>query len=89
MIASKTPTCGFAFQCKRRTWINGVLKQRSKRQEVTGDWRQLHNTERHTLFSSPDIVLIINPGTRRWVDENMYRTLVGKPERKKERKKEK
>jgi hypothetical protein len=26
------------------------------RDEVTGDWRKLHNEELHNLYSSPDIV---------------------------------
>jgi hypothetical protein len=60
------------------------LIQGSKRREVTGDWRKLHNKERHKLYSSPDIVTMINLGRRGWVDENVYRTLAGKPERKKE-----
>jgi hypothetical protein len=28
----------------------------SKRDEVTGDWRKLHNVELHNLYSSPDII---------------------------------
>jgi hypothetical protein len=27
-----------------------------KRDEVTGEWRKLHNEELHNLFSSPDII---------------------------------
>jgi hypothetical protein len=27
-----------------------------KRNEVTGEWRKLHNEELHNLYSSPDIV---------------------------------
>jgi hypothetical protein len=27
-----------------------------KRDEVTGDWRKLHNEELHNLYSSPDII---------------------------------
>jgi hypothetical protein len=27
-----------------------------KRDEVTGDWRKLHNEELHNLFSSPNII---------------------------------
>jgi hypothetical protein len=27
-----------------------------KRDEVTGEWRRLHNEELHNLYSSPDII---------------------------------
>jgi hypothetical protein len=30
-----------------------------KRDEVTGDWRKLHNEELQNLYSSPDIIKII------------------------------
>ncbi|KAJ4443799.1 hypothetical protein ANN_05579 [Periplaneta americana] len=28
----------------------------AKRDEVTGEWRKLHNTEQYALYSSPDII---------------------------------
>ena len=31
-----------------------------KRDEVTGEWRKLHNEERNDLYSSPDIFRLIN-----------------------------
>jgi hypothetical protein len=30
-----------------------------KRDEVTGDWRKLHNEELHNLYSSPKIIRIV------------------------------
>jgi hypothetical protein len=30
-----------------------------KRDEVTGDWRKLHNEELHNLYSSPNIIRMI------------------------------
>jgi hypothetical protein len=30
-----------------------------KRDEVTGDWRKLHNEELHSLYSSPNIIRMI------------------------------
>jgi hypothetical protein len=31
-----------------------------KRDEVTGGWRKLHNEELHNLYSSPNIIRMIN-----------------------------
>jgi hypothetical protein len=31
-----------------------------KRDEVTGEWRKLHNEELHNLYSSPDIIRQVN-----------------------------
>jgi hypothetical protein len=30
------------------------------RDEVTGDWRQLHKEELHNLYSSPNVIRAIN-----------------------------
>jgi hypothetical protein len=62
-----------------------------KRDEVTGEWRKLHNKELHDLYSSPSTVIrIIKSRRMRWAGhvarmgekKNAYRLLVGKPERK-------
>jgi PAS domain-containing protein len=37
-----------------------------KRDDVTGEWRKLHNEELHTLYSSPDIIRQIKSRRRRW-----------------------
>jgi hypothetical protein len=38
-----------------------------KRDEVTGEWRKLHNEELHILYSSPNIIGIIKSRRMRWV----------------------
>jgi hypothetical protein len=47
---------------------NRVLKGivGSKRDEVTGEWRQLHNEELHDLYCSPNIVRVIKSRRMRW-----------------------
>jgi hypothetical protein len=58
-----------------------------KRDEVTGEWRKLHNEELHDLYSLPSIIRIIKSRRMRWAGHvariekrNVYRLLVGKPE---------
>jgi hypothetical protein len=38
-----------------------------KRDEVTGQWRKLHNEELRDLYSSPSIIRTINSRRMRWV----------------------
>jgi hypothetical protein len=44
-----------------RVFENGVLRGifGAKRDEVTGEWRKLHNEKLHDLYSSPTIVRAI------------------------------
>jgi hypothetical protein len=59
-----------------------------KRDEVTEEWRKLHNKELRDLYSSPSIIRIIKSRRMRWAGHvarigekrNAYRLLVGKPE---------
>jgi len=37
-----------------------------KRDEVTGEWRKLHNEERNYLYCSPNIILVKKSGRMRW-----------------------
>jgi hypothetical protein len=59
-----------------------------KRDEVTGEWRKLHNEELHNLYSSPDIIGQIKSRRMRWAghvarmgeERKVYRVLMVRPE---------
>jgi hypothetical protein len=71
-----------------RVFENRVLRRifGPKRDEVTGEWRKLHNEDIHNLYSSPSIIRIIKSRRMRWAGHvarmgekrNAYRSLVGK-----------
>ncbi|KAJ4452333.1 hypothetical protein ANN_03858 [Periplaneta americana] len=75
-----------------RVFENKVVRKifGAKRDEVTGEWRKLHNAELQALYTSPDIIRNIKSRRLRWAghvarmgeSRNAYRVLVGRPERK-------
>jgi len=76
---------------KLRVFENMVLRRifGPRRDEVTGEWRRLHNEELNDLYSLPNIVWVIKSRRMRWAghaarvgeERGVYRFLVGKPER--------
>jgi hypothetical protein len=59
-----------------------------KSDEVTGEWRRLHNKELCALYSSPNMIRVILSRRLIWAEHvarmgerrGAYRALVGKPE---------
>ena len=73
-----------------RVFDNRVLRKIfvPRRDEVAGEWRQLHNEELSDMHCSPYIVRVIKSRRMRWAGNvarmgdrrGVYRVLVGKPE---------
>ena len=76
-------------ELRLRVFENRVLRIFGvKRNEVTGEWRRLHNEELNDFYCSPNIVRVIKSRRMRWAghvarmveERGVYRVYVGKPE---------
>jgi hypothetical protein len=73
-----------------RVFENRVLRRvfGPKSDEVTGEWRKLHNEELSDLYSLSNILRVVKSRRMRWAGcvvrmgerKCLYRVLVGKPE---------
>ncbi|KAJ4430346.1 hypothetical protein ANN_22562 [Periplaneta americana] len=90
LYGCETWTLTLREEQRLRVFENKVLRKifGAKRDEVTGEWRKLHNAELHALYTSPDIIRNIKSRRLRWAghvarmgeSRNAYRVLVGRPE---------
>ena len=55
-------------ECRLRMFENRMLRKvfGPKRDEVTGEWRKLHNEEQNDLYSLPSIVRVVKLRRMRW-----------------------
>jgi len=77
-------------ECRLRVFKNRVLRRvfGPKRDDVTGEWRKLHNEELSDLCSLPNIVRVVKSRRMRWAGRvarmgkgrGVHRVLVGKPD---------
>jgi hypothetical protein len=88
LYGCKTWSLIFREEHKLRVSEYRVLRIFGPKNDEYGWWRKLHNDELHSPYSSPNIVIVIESRTMRWVGHvarvgegrGVYGVLVGRPE---------
>jgi len=90
LYGSKTWSLVLREKRRLRVFENTVLRRNLglKKDEITGEWIKLHNEELYDLYSSSDIIRLINSRRMGWAGHvacmedrrGPYRILVGIPE---------
>jgi hypothetical protein len=90
LYGCETWSLTFREEHRLRVFENRVLRRifGLKRDEVTGEWRRLHNEELNDLYSSPNIIRVIKSRRIRWAGNvacmgegrGAYKILVGRPQ---------
>ena len=68
LYGCETLSLTFREEHKLKVFENKVFRKifGAKRDEITGEWRMLHNAELHTLYSSPNIIRNLKSRRLRW-----------------------
>ena len=88
---AQQPLLGYppnAFPKQSASYAVLFLLRNYEKNEVTGEWRKLHNEELNELYCSPNIVRVLKSRRMKWAGHvarmeegrGVYRVLVGKPE---------
>ena len=76
-------------ECRLRVFGNWVLRRIwPNRNDLTREWRRLHDEELHNLYCPPNVIQVIKSRRIRWVGHiacmmerrGAYTVLVGRPE---------
>ena len=90
LYGSETWSLTLREEYRLRVLENKVLRKifGAKKDEITDEWRKLHNAELHALYSSPNIIRSLKSRRLRWTghvarmeqSRKAYRVLVWKPD---------
>ena len=68
LYGCETQSLTLREECRLRVFGNRILRRvfGPKTDEVTGEWRRLHDKELYALYSSPNIIRVFKSRILRW-----------------------